>query len=426
MVSVALGRLIRGQDVVWVLLFVALALVGNRPTPPEIGVMLCLGLFQIVEGRISYFDTPRGKIASVLIKLALCYLLIGWTGGISSSYYVILLLPVMSAAASLGKLGAFLATVAACASYISFLLFIDFDRYEVPLEAIGELGLRVLFLPVVAFLTWQSAQETREARERYRAAARDLETANRNLQIAEAEVRRSERLAALGQLTAGLAHELRNPLGTMRASAEMLGRNLPPDNEIAHEMAGFITTEVDRTNSLITRFLEFARPVHLQIRETDITRVLDAAIAEFERLSPPLPVSIHRNYLPDLPLVPADAELLQRVFYNLILNAAQFSQPGSAVTVKVRPASDFVQIDVIDRGKGIAPKDLEQIFNPFFTTRSDGVGLGLAIVSRIVDEHGGSMRVDSEPEHGTVFHVFLPRESAQPHPPPAAAAGNLN
>jgi signal transduction histidine kinase len=212
----------------------------------------------------------------------------------------------------------------------------------------------------------------------------------------------------------------------MRASAEMLQRNISPDNDIANEMAGFIASEVDRTNSLITRFLEFARPVHLQVRETDITRVLDAAVAEFERHNPPLPVTVHRNYLPDLPLIRADAELLQRVFYNLILNAAQSSPPGSSVTVKVRPASDFLQIDIIDRGKGIAPKHMEQIFNPFFTTRPDGVGLGLAIVSRIVDEHSGSMRVDSEPGHGTVFHVFLPRDAAQLPPPPATAAGNRN
>ena len=199
----------------------------------------------------------------------------------------------------------------------------------------------------------------------------------------------------------------------MRASAEMLQRNLPGDNAIAHEMAGFIASEVDRTNSLITRFLEFARPVRLQLQETDITRVIDAAITEFERHNPPLPVNVHRSYLPELPLVQADAELLQRVFYNLILNAAQFSSSGSSVTVKVRPAAGFLQIDVIDRGSGIAPKDLEQIFNPFFTRRSDGVGLGLAIVSRIVDEHGGTMRVDSEPGHGTSFHVFLPVRS--PH-----------
>jgi len=418
-VPLLLRSLIRRQDLVWLLLFAALAFVSSHPTRQEIGLLLCLGAFQVIESRIGYFNTPRGSVASVLIKLALCYLLIGWTGGISSSYYVILLMPVMAGANSLGLTGALLTTAAACASYLSFLLpvFFDYSRFELTFDAVGEIGQRLVFLPVVAFLTWQNVQEIRDARRGYEVAAKDLETANQNLQAAEAEARRSERLAALGQLTAGLAHELRNPLGTMRASAEMLERNLPAHNALATEMAGFIRTEVDRTNSLITRFLDFARPVRLQLQETDITRVIDSAIAEFQRHSPTLPVSVHRNYLPELPPIQGDAELLQRVFYNLILNAAQFSPPNSSVTVKVRPTGEFLQIDVIDRGSGIAPKDLEQIFNPFFTRRSDGVGLGLAIVSRIVDDHGGSMLVDSEPSHGTVFHVFLPHKPVTSHRP---------
>jgi len=192
-----------------------------------------------------------------------------------------------------------------------------------------------------------------------------------------------------------------------------LGRRAPAEDEISQELAGFIAAEVDRTNSLIARFLEFARPVHLQTQETDLTRVLDAAIGEFERHHPPLPVTVHRNYVPDLPRLPADAELLQRVFYNLILNAAQASPAGAAITVKTRRAApEFVAVDVIDRGRGIDKANLEQIFNPFFTTRADGVGLGLAIVSRILDEHGGSITVESEPGSGSLFRTFLPLTSA--------------
>src|SRR5690606_14340683 len=112
---------------------------------------------------------------------------------------------------------------------------------------------RVIFLPVVAFLTQQLAAANRVEAKKYQAAAEQLEEATRSLQVAEAAVRRSERLAALGQLTAGLAHELRNPLGTMRASAEMLTKRVGQQDEIAGELAGFISSEVDRTNSLITR-----------------------------------------------------------------------------------------------------------------------------------------------------------------------------
>ena len=119
-------------------------------------------------------------------------------------------------------------------------------------------------------------------------------------------------------------------------------------------------------------------------------------------------MSIYKNYSPDIAPFPLDRQLMERVLYNLLLNAAQASPPRASVTVKTRQSGDTVEIDVIDRGTGIAPKDRESIFNPFFTTKSSGVGLGLAIVSKIVDEHGGEITVESEPGAGSVFRVFLP------------------
>ena len=99
---------------------------------------------------------------------------------------------------------------------------------------------------------------------------------------------------------------------------------------------------------------------------------------------------------------------MERVFFNLLLNAAQATPPGGTITVKTRPAETMAEISVIDRGSGIAPEHVENIFNPFFTTKPEGVGLGLAIVSKIVDEHGGKMAVESEPNKGSIFRVYLP------------------
>src|SRR5207248_3810298 len=107
-------------------------------------------------------------------------------------------------------------------------------------------------------------------------------------------MRRSERLAALGQLSAGLAHELRNPLGTIKASAEMLTRSMPEENEVAREVAGFISTEVDRTNVLVTRFLEFARPMQLRLASVDLTQVLDSAVSHLEKNSPHYDVAVYK------------------------------------------------------------------------------------------------------------------------------------
>ena len=188
----------------------------------------------------------------------------------------------------------------------------------------------------------------------------------------------------------------------------MLNKTVPEENEVAREVAGYISSEVDRTNSLITRFLEFARPVHLRTEPTDLAAVIDRAIGLVERHNPPLPIAIYRNYSPDIPPVEMDAELMERVFYNLLLNGAQASPPQSAITVKTRPVDGDIEIAVIDRGSGIETKHLENVFNPFFTTKSEGVGLGLAIVSKIVDEHDGEIMVESQPGEGSIFRVYLP------------------
>jgi len=176
---------------------------------------------------------------------------------------------------------------------------------------------------------------------------------------------------------------------------------------VAREVAGFISTEVDRTNSLVTRFLEFARPLQLKLAPADLTETLDRAVTLVERESA-YQITVYKNYSPDLAPFPFDAELMERVFFNLLLNAAQATPPGGAVTLKTRGFDETAEISVIDRGPGIDPKIRENIFNPFFTTKPEGVGLGLAIVSKIVDEHGGRMAVESEPGKGSVFRVYLP------------------
>lgn len=401
-------RFIRPQDIVWLLLFSALAAVSPYRTPSTIGLLLCLGLFQVVEPRVPFFATRSGTIVSVLIKLAVCYLVMGLTGGINSTYYVILLLPVVSAATTLTVLETAAVTIIAMLSYLSFLLYIDWSTAEIDATAISELGLRVVFLPVVGFLTNQLAEANRVEARRYQAVSEQFAVANQSLQEAEEAVRRSDRLAALGQLTAGLAHELRNPMGTMRASAEMLLKNTGQNAEVIRELAGFIASEVDRTNSLITRFLDFARPMHLRLQPTNVAELIDRAIVEIEQHSPPYRVTVYRNYSLEIPSIPMDAELMERVIYNLIMNAVQATAAGGAVTVKTRLIEDQVEIAVIDRGSGIKKEHIDNIFNPFFTTKPDGVGLGLAIVSKIVDEHNGKITVESEAGNGSIFRVYLP------------------
>jgi len=395
-------RYVRPQDFVWLLLFSALAVFSPERDPIVLTLLVALGVVQVIEPRI-------GAISSILLKLVLCYVLIGYSGGLNSSFYLILLLPVISASTAFGLAGAALVSLVACTEYVSFLFFLTADQY-IPAGEVRELILRVLFLPVVGYLTQELAEANRAEALKAQAAADELALANENLKEAQAQVWRADRLAALGQLTAGLAHELRNPLSTMKTSSEMLTRSVGKENAIAQEMAGYISAEVDRTNSLITRFLDFARPQHMKLEPHNLAAMLDTVIERFEREKPPgaANVTIYKNYAPDIPEVPFDAELMERAISNLVNNAAQATPPGGVVTVKTRRSDSNVEISVIDRGCGIEPKDLKSIFNPFYTTKPDGVGFGLAIVSKIVDEHGGQIEVESTPGEGSVFRVLLP------------------
>jgi two-component system, NtrC family, sensor histidine kinase HydH len=390
-------RYVRPQDFVWLLFFGALAVFSPERDPVVLTILGALGVVQVLERRI-------GAVASVILKLVLCYPLLYFGGGIASSFYLVLFLPVISAATNFGLVGTGAATVAACGLYLSFLGLLESRNQYIPEDQVSELVLRVLFLPVVGFLTNQLAEANRSEARKLQATAAALAEANANLQSKEAEVRRADRLAALGQLTAGLAHELRNPLATMRSSAELLGRHMPAENDLAREMATNITEEVDRTNLLISRFLDFARPRRLQLEEGDVHMMLDRVVARFEKGAT---VSIFKNYSPDVPPVCFDKALMEQVVLNLLNNAAQASAPGAAVTLKTQFNNNTAEILIIDRGTGIDAADLESVFNPFFTTKSQGVGLGLAIVSKIIEEHGGEIQVDSVLGEGSVFLIRL-------------------
>jgi two-component system, NtrC family, sensor histidine kinase HydH len=399
-VHTAWRRYVRPQDFVWLLLFSALAVFSPDRGPEGIALLAALGAVQVLETRI-------GALASVLLKLGLCYLLIGVSGGVTSSFYLTLLLPVITAATSFGLAGMAVTSLLASAEYLSFLAFLQPDQY---VSEERELVLRVLLFPLVGYLTYELASANQVEKQKAQSTAEELARSNRSLQEAQAELRRGERLTALGQLTAGLAHELRNPLGTMKSSAELLARRVSAENDVARELADFIASEVDRTNSLITRFLDFARPQHMKLAMGDISTLLDVAIDRFarEQQSAGNPLSVFKNYSPDVPPVRFDAELMERVIANLLSNAAQASPPGGVLTVKTLSDKAEVEISVIDRGSGIDPKNMENIFNPFFTTKAEGIGFGLAIVSKIVEEHGGRITVESTPGEGSVFRIFLP------------------
>ena len=408
-------RTIRPQDLVWIPLFFALAAASEMLDGIVIGGLCALFLVQVLEPKLNVLASTRGRVLWILLKLGIVYFLIGFTGGIDSTFWVLLLLPVVSAATLSGILVTLIVTALCGVAYLSFLLYTGWNLTELDVQSVQVLLLRLVCLFMVANLANILAEALREQSDQHRRTAENLKEANRQVMAAQEAVRRSDRLAALGQLSAGLAHELRNPLGTIRASAEMLSKQVSSENEVAREVAGFISSEVDRANSLVTRFLQFARPLEIRREKADLSQMLDRAITIAEREADG--VCIYRNYAPEIPSFPFDAELMEHVFYNLIVNAAQASPKGGAVTVKSRANGDVAEIAVIDRGSGIAPEVMKNIFNPFFTTKATGVGLGLAIVAKIVDQHGGKIAVESRPGEGSIFCVSLPMSVAQASTP---------
>ena len=403
-----LERWVRPHDLVWLLLFGVLVADPLYGDVYELAPLIALGIVQIAEPKIPALRSTRGRVAGIVIKLLLIWPLLAFNGTVGSRYWALLLLPVVSAATMTGVGWTLVWMLLVAGVYFSFLLFpnVNWDEW------IHQATERVVFLAMVGTLANTLAENLRVQSSKHQRTAQELARANDQLREAEEAVRRSDRLAALGQLSAGLAHELRNPLGTIKASAEMLGQSVKAENEVAREVSGFITSEVDRCNALVTRFLQFARPLELRSETADLAKVLDHAIALVEREVSK--ITIYRNYEPALVPFPFDAELMERVFYNLVLNAAQASSEGGTVTVKTRSAEETAEVAVIDRGSGIAPETLKSIFNPFFTTKPSGVGLGLAIVSKIVDEHGGKITVESEAGKGSIFRVLLPMRPLSP------------
>lgn len=404
----SLFRWIRPVDLLWLVLFATLHWLSPLRNPAERMFLMALAVFQVIQPRIPALNTSSGNVVSIALKLVLGYMLIGYTGGITSSHYLILLLPVVSAATTMGWFGTSIFTLLSIGAYYSFLMFLDWDVYVMFERDFEELSLRSAFLVFSGFLAFNLTEGQRREARVSRETAKQLVEANLSLQKAEGAIRRGERLAALGQLTAGLAHEIRNPLSTIHSSAEILARAVPAENEIAQEMSANIRSEVDRANQIITKFLQFASPTELSAEAADLSTVIDRAIALVNRVRPPIPCTIYTNYLPDIPPVKVDFTLMERVFFNLLVNAAQASGDEAVITVRTKITGGFAEAAIIDKGIGIATEDLDNIFNPFFTRKSGGTGLGLSIVSRIVDLHGGKILVESEPGSGSTFRVLLP------------------
>jgi two-component system, NtrC family, sensor histidine kinase HydH len=405
-------------DLLWIIFLGALAVLPPFFEFHKQLALLAIGTFQIFEQRLLKSINPRRAGAySVLIKVLLATILVGHTGEIpiNSSYYLIYYLPVVSAAMTFGPWGTLLWTALASVAYCSYLID-ALDKYILTPSGAAELAIRNLFFFLAALVVNRVVTEHRRQVSRYQSLAATLAETNHRLEQVQAEARRSERLAALGQLSAGLAHEIRNPLGVIKGSAETLNRKLRADDPLIGELTGFISAEVSRLNALVSRFLDFARPLQLQTHPQDILPILEQALKAVHDRWPEARIEVEREYSPNLPKAVVDEELCQQVFTNLILNAYEAMPEGGKLKVAASAANADsrrgIEIRISDSGPGVPIELREQVFNPFFTTKKNGVGLGLSLVSKIVDDHQGWLRVENQLNGGACFRTFLPAEES--------------
>ena len=237
----------------------------------------------------------------------------------------------------------------------------------------------------------------------------------------EAEVRRGETLAAAGQMAIGLAHEIRNPLSAIRGAAQLMQRELG-DEARWGEYTSVLLKEVTRVNSIIEMLLDVGRPVTLRVVPLNVHQLLERVALLLEEEAASRRITFVRRYDPSLPPILADEDRIMQVFHNLVRNAIEAMPGGGRLTLVTRLSMNplfakvdlgqgqrsMAEIQIADEGAGISEETRPKLFTPFFTTKERGLGLGLALCHRIVDEHGGAIQVTSEPGRGTAMSCFLP------------------
>jgi len=354
---------------------------------------------RVVFGRIAIVA------AGIVVTSALHYVtppsLLLWHNVFQRLYY----LPIIFAALYFGWKGGLAAAGATAVCYIPhiFRAWHHFPGYE-----INQYAEIILFL-LVGSVTGVLADRERKQRRKLQEATEQLTRVYRELQDSFEQLKRADRLSAVGQLAASLAHEIRNPLGSIEGAADILEKP-QTSPELCKEFLGIIRKESRRLNRLLTNLLDFARPRRPEFQAVGLEPLIDSVITLLSPTAQLSGITLRKSMPVSVPALESDPEQIRQVVLNLTMNAIQAMPEGGEVELAVEPGERDITIAVTDQGGGVAPEDLDKIFDPFFTTKENGTGLGLSVAHRIVDQHGGVLSAKRNEDRGMTFSIVLPRK----------------
>ena len=349
--------------------------------------------------RIQVFLVAAGIIGTSLAHYVTPASLILWHNIFQRLYY----LPIVYAAITFGWLGGLLAALLSGLCYVPHIwtTWHDFPGY-----VINQYAEIVLFF-LVGLTTGLLADEQREKQRKLGETARQLERVNAELRDSFEHLKRADRMAAVGNLSAGLAHEIRNPLASIEGAAGILESGQISEGQRL-EFLGIIKKECRRLDRLLGNLLDFARPRAPQRQKIDVDLLLDSVIRLMAHGAEGRNIVFRKEVAPAGILLDGDGEQMKQVILNLLLNAVQAMPDGGEISMAARLEGIDLRIEVIDQGRGIEPENLEKMFNPFYTTKESGTGLGLAVAHQIVSQHGGTLQARNNPGPGMTFAILLP------------------
>lgn len=320
-------------------------------------------------------------------------------------------LPVIYAAMSFGLAGGILSGLLITLLILPFMAHFHAMNPSAVYTQWVEIGL----INVIGWLTGFLIEQERKASRKYRLAltvqkelVEKLKQESRERERLEGEIRQTERLTALGHMSAGLAHEIRNPLGIMKVSIQLLAQE-KVDDGVVSEYCQVLLEECERLNRLVSEFLTFARPKELVRRRIALGKILDEGVTLIQPALRQHHIELRqvRNQV-DEEEVEVDPDQMKQVILNILINAIDAQGEGGVIQLERVWQDGFVGFAVSDEGAGISPDALPYIYDPFFTTKEKGTGLGLSVVHRILDQHGGKITTVNRSERGVRVEILLP------------------